>query len=720
VRQFVVNPRFFARGTSFRSPRLIGVCVSAFTLDAADWPQYRGPNHDGTSTEPIRIKWSAQPPRQVWKVPLEPALSSLSIRGGRVFTQVRRSTGSGPREFCVALNADTWTLPPAITFGTALSSAQLNASAAVAGTFAYVPSSGTVLNAGQYALTVTFTPDDTESYQSTGATTALTVLKADQSISLGPLSDRRLTESPLMLHATSSSGLPVSLSVSGPATLSANALTLTGHGSVLVIATQPGNSNYNAAPTLQRLFEVIPNSGPSIEPITTQTIDEGNALNFFIRAKDSDSPAQILTYSLVGTIPAGASLDPSTGAFTWTPTEAQGPGVFNFTVRVTDNGTPAENSSLSFLVIVNEVNTAPVMAAIPAQTVPAGRPVSFKASASDADLPANVIKFRLGPGAPDTASIDEVTGVFTWTPRLSLDTTTNTVTIEVTDNGVPSLTASQPVTVIVTPSNLAPILQPIVAQTVAEGSLLKFTLAAQDPDTPPHQIFFVLEPGAPAGANLDPALGEFTWTPTEAQGPSTNVISFRVFDDGVPSQSILTNFTVIVTEVNEPPMLAAIADRTVTLGETVAFNVIASDNDVPAQRLAFSLDANAPAGASIHPDTGAFAWTPTSAQAGVTHRITARVTDNGTPSLSLSQSFSVTVQSAAKPPPKPVSDLRFDPIGGFRFRVTAPEGKQARLQVSADLVKWTDLDSAPVAGTAEVQDPQSPGLPFRFYRLFIE
>src|SRR5262249_59667823 len=36
----------------------------------------------------------------------------------------------------------------------------------------------------------------------------------------------------------------------------------------------------------------------------------------------------------------GATINPSTGAFSWTPSEDQGPGPFTFTVRVTDNGTP--------------------------------------------------------------------------------------------------------------------------------------------------------------------------------------------------------------------------------------------------------------------------------------------------------------------------------------------------------------------------------------------
>jgi outer membrane protein assembly factor BamB len=99
-----------------RTVRMLVFCFSfPLVCLSADWPQYRGPNHDGVSLENIRTNWSEVPPRQVWKVRLDPALSSLAISGGRVFTQVRRLLSSVEQEFCIALNADTgeeiWAAP---------------------------------------------------------------------------------------------------------------------------------------------------------------------------------------------------------------------------------------------------------------------------------------------------------------------------------------------------------------------------------------------------------------------------------------------------------------------------------------------------------------------------------------------------------------------------------------------------------------------------------
>jgi len=71
----------------------------------------------------------------------------------------------------------TWTNPADILAGTPLGSAQLNATASVAGTFSYNPAAGTFLQAGSgQTLSVVFTPADTSSYASAHATVAINVL----------------------------------------------------------------------------------------------------------------------------------------------------------------------------------------------------------------------------------------------------------------------------------------------------------------------------------------------------------------------------------------------------------------------------------------------------------------------------------------------------------------------------------------------------------------
>lgn len=72
----------------------------------------------------------------------------------------------------------TWANPAAITYGTALSAAQLNATASVPGTFAYSPAAGTILAVGTQTLGVTFTPTDGVDYTTATKNVSLTVNQA--------------------------------------------------------------------------------------------------------------------------------------------------------------------------------------------------------------------------------------------------------------------------------------------------------------------------------------------------------------------------------------------------------------------------------------------------------------------------------------------------------------------------------------------------------------
>jgi len=76
----------------------------------------------------------------------------------------------------------TWPTPSAISHGTRLSAAQLNATASIPGNFVYSPAAGEVLGAGTHTLSVTFTPTDTN-FPAAQATVPLTVTKAIPTIS---------------------------------------------------------------------------------------------------------------------------------------------------------------------------------------------------------------------------------------------------------------------------------------------------------------------------------------------------------------------------------------------------------------------------------------------------------------------------------------------------------------------------------------------------------
>jgi sugar lactone lactonase YvrE len=152
----------------------------------------------------------------------------------------------------------TWTASAAISYGTALSATQLDASSTVAGTLVYTPVAGTVLGAGTQSLSVTLTPTDSTDYTAATQTVSLTVNKASQTITFTPPSSAAYGSAAITLTATGgASGNPVTFTlVSGPATLAGSTLSFSGTGTVVIAANQAGNANYLAATQVSQSISV--------------------------------------------------------------------------------------------------------------------------------------------------------------------------------------------------------------------------------------------------------------------------------------------------------------------------------------------------------------------------------------------------------------------------------------------------------------------------------
>ena len=173
-----------------------------------------------------------------------------------------------------------------------------------------------------------------------------------------------------------------------------------------------------------------------------------------------------------------------------------------------------------------------------------------------------------------------------------------------------------------------------------EETTLRLTVTASDAD--PAGLRFTLEPGGPQGAAIDPITGEFSWTPTESQGPSTNEIVVRVTDSGTPKKSSITLFIVRVKEVNRAPSLASLPDRSALVGSLLRITNTVTDPDIHANKFTFALANGAPPTARIFKN-GVIAWKPEKTDALTTNRITVVVTDDGVPPLSDSKTINIAV-----------------------------------------------------------------------------
>jgi subtilisin family serine protease len=380
------------------------------------------------------------------------------------------------------------------------------------------------------------------------------------------------------------------------------------------------------------------NRAPTLNNIANQTINELSPFSLQFTASDPN-PGDVLTYSLVSA-PPGATVNAATGLFTWTPTEAQGPGTYTITAKVTDNGFPQLSDQKSFQITVNEVNDAPVFnPGIGNKTVNEGSTLSFTVTGSDTE--GNPFFFTLA-SAPVGATINPNTGLFSWTPGESVGPGTVNVTFRIFQNTPFFAFTDETIQITVNEVNVPPVLGNIGNKTAFEGSALKFQATATDADLPANGLTFSLVNG-PLGATLDSKTGFFSWTPDESFGGSTVNATIRVTDNGTPNLFDEETFQIAVTEVNLPPDLLPTADQELIRGASLSLAMTVTDPDTPANKFTFSLEPGAPFGAAVDPTTGVFTWSPLPTQTLTDYYFTIKVTDNGTPALSDSETFKVTL-----------------------------------------------------------------------------
>jgi hypothetical protein len=340
-------------------------------------------------------------------------------------------------------------------------------------------------------------------------------------------------------------------------------------------------------------------------------------------------------------------------------------GSYDFQARARDAAGNISSTN-HFTLVIGEQPPGPILAPINNQTINELALLTVANSASDPD-PTQTLTFAL-VSAPGGVNLNPSTGLLTWTPTEAQGPGTHVITIRVFENASPFLSATQSFNVVVNEVNSAPALAPINNQNINELALLTVANSASDPDLPTQTLTFALV-SAPSGVNLNPTTGLLTWTPTEIEGPGTHVVTLRVFDNGSPSLSATQSFDVVVNEVNSAPTLAPIGNQTVNEKALLTVANSAGDPDLPPQTLTFAL-VSAPNGVNVDPGTGLLTWSPTESQGPGAHVITLRVFDNGSPSLSATQSFTAFVTEVNVTPLRFITSDTSVSNGVFRVQVT--------------------------------------------------
>ena len=228
------------------------------------------------------------------------------------------------------------------------------------------------------------------------------------------------------------------------------------------------------------------NNPPVLNTIGSKSVNEGVLLSFTVTASDPDGDG--LTFS-ASNLPSGASFNPSTRVFSWTPAFGNA-GNYNVTFTVTDNGTPAQSDSETVTITVGNVNRPPVLNTIGFKSVNEGDLLSFTISASDPD--ADILTYSVS-NLPSGANFSSGTRTFSWTPAIG-DAGDYNVQFTVTDNGSPPESDLEIITITVVDlsvGNLAPdqpvITSPYYGETETDLLLTVETDPFSDPDGDAHK-----------------------------------------------------------------------------------------------------------------------------------------------------------------------------------------------------------------------------------------
>ncbi len=236
---------------------------------------------------------------------------------------------------------------------------------------------------------------------------------------------------------------------------------------------------------------------------------------------------------------------------------ASGTWTNSATVSSSTLETAANNNTATAAV---SVNAAPSISTFSAVTIPEDTPVGpIPFTIGDPDTLVSDLMIYADSSDPNLVWAPNILWGGSGTNRtLTVWPSTNqngscTMTVSVTDG---MATASNSFLLTVTPVNDPPVLAPEPDRTIHVGSMLMVGMVATDPEQSTETLTFTLGTNAPSGALIDSMSGMFSWTPNSSFVSTTNVITVRVNDNGIPPQSDQTSFAVIVVP---PPMIQSIS-----------------------------------------------------------------------------------------------------------------------------------------------------------------
>ncbi len=428
------------------------------------------------------------------------------------------------------------------------------------------------------------------------------------------------------------------------------------------------------------------NRAPVLDSIGAKTVAEGSNLTFRVHATDPDGTPLILTAI---NSPANSNFVDSgngSGSFIFNPNFSQA-GAYNVTFRASDGGLL---DSEIVTITVTGTNLPPILDSIRSKTVAEGSNLTFRVHATDPDGTPLSLTAANNPLNSNFVDSGNGSGSFSFDPSFTQAGVYN-VTFKVSDG---LLVDSEVVTVTVTNTNRAPVLDSIGVKTVAENSNLTFRVHATDPDGTPLTLTVANNPLNSSFVDSGNGVGSFTFNPSFTQAGIYNV-TFRASDGSLLDTEVVA---ITVTNINRAPVLDSIGAKTVAENSNLTFRVHATDPD--GTPLALTV-ANNPLNSSFVDSgngSGSFTFNPNFTQAGV-YNVTFRASDG---SLLDTEVVAITVINTNRDPVlDPIGSKNVNEGSNLNFRVHAsdPDGTPLTLTVANNPLNSNFVDSGNGAGS---------------------
>lgn len=333
-------------------------------------------------------------------------------------------------------------------------------------------------------------------------------------------------------------------------------------------------------------------------------------------------------------------------------------------------------------------------------------PILINGSATDAGRGNNGIASVFVNGRRASGDTATAGNQSNWSAVTLLKLGTNQVYVVATDGSTPNLGSTTNIlTLIYSPEAVT--LPDLV---VDEQSTLSTDISTKDSELSTLPLAHSLVVG-PVGMTVSRS-GSLSWQPTEAQGPSTNLVEIVITDGAASTRK---RFSVIVREVNTAPSLTVPPVQVVAEGAALDMLLTAADPDIPAQSLRFSLIAG-PNGLAITP-SGRVSWSPTQAQRSSTNLVMLSVTDGIT---TVSGEFRVAFPATNFPAEQPRIVIRnTEQPGILELQISGTAGIELILETSDSLGSWVEEKRIIGQGMSlpvRVPLPTIPGTAERFWR----